>query len=84
MSQPSTGDEESITIGGEKFTPEEFAQLAGMPPMLLMEAIASVRMSRDPRAQTYSAEDLPPTKTGRRLQDEDIEDFAAEDEKPST
>lgn len=46
---------ESINIGGVDFTPAELAELidaAGGNMFLLAEAVASTRMSRDPRMQT--------------------------------
>lgn len=48
----------SIELGGMTFTAEEFAMLSDAPFWMLAEAIASVRLSRDPAAQTYALDDV--------------------------
>lgn len=57
--------EESITIAGRTLTPDELRQLLdgesedGIPWWLLNEALASVAMSHDDRAQTYAVDSHP-------------------------
>jgi hypothetical protein len=56
---PDKEPRESITIGGNTFTPDELAFLldaSGGNLFLVREAIASAAMSRDPDAQTHTIE----------------------------
>ncbi len=61
-----TGEgDEWIQVGPYRLTPDQLRQFLGddgdgLSLWLLNEAAWSVKMSQDPRAQTYSLEDLPP------------------------
>jgi hypothetical protein len=52
--------QESIRIGSRTFTPDELRRFIGVPLIWLPEAIASVALDHDDRAQTISLEELTP------------------------